>query len=377
MNFSTTTLSVGGYSARIMEAERLVGDRVFGLPPGNALKAYRVGQFIKKPDHWIDDNGSFVVVVKPNKGLWFDWTANDGLNTAVLPTVKGCNPITGLATEGFSLEKIADKCPKCGDKLNSKNFCKQCGYEHPHQNYVSAPNTLWWDGFRSEDGSVRQFFFSEDEMRDVASHLIGKENTVPAFGFAFYNKKAEFRKQKPKNEARFGTCSTGSVVSKGGSKTVFGSCSGGTLSKGSVGDSPVMYFGDNMVHMKGLSSMNLTNSVGDSVDNHVYCCATTDGTSLSDMTSTAAMSFMDCSLSSEPKSRGIEVRSKSVSVGAGAKINQQLQEDTAPISEWMDEPDAIMRIYFVFEEEFAKWRSFGMKCVEDVQAGMLKGIPVG
>ena len=125
----------------------------------------------------------------PETGLWFDWTFNSDKNTAIVPTVKGCNPITGLKTSGFHLERYEDKCPKHGCDFIGDRFCEECGYKWPCQNYVAYPNLLLWDGYRSEDGNVRQFFFTEELMRDVSSALIGRENTVPAFGFAFYTPK--------------------------------------------------------------------------------------------------------------------------------------------------------------------------------------------
>lgn len=348
MNFSTTNLTVGGFSAKIMEADRLVGDRVFELPPGHPLEAYRVAQFNSHPDHWIEGDGSWVVVVKPNKGLWFDWRGNDTHNTAILPSVKGCNPITGEETNGFGLVEYAgglSACPKHPDEmLNIKRYCAKCGYEHPAQNYVSSPNPLWWDGFRAEDGTVRQFFFTEDEMRDVASHLIGKDKIVPAFGFAFYSKKPEHIVRMRSAEVR----------SKGGS--VFGGyLSGNYKSLGSIckGVAPLaMYRAD--------ATPAFTCSVANSIepDNCLFNFA-----------DDRSMDGMSLSMAS--------VQTKSVSVGAGAKINQTLRADAGDITHWNAEPDAVMRIYFIFEEEFAKWRKFGMKCIEDVTPSMLKGIPVG
>jgi len=66
-----------------------------------------------------------------------------------------------------------------------------------------------------------------------------------------------------------------------------------------------------------------------------------------------------------------------VAVGAGAKIKQALQPDTYKLDEWKDEPSSIMRIYFVFEEEFKHWKSFGMKDLYGTRDGMLNGLPVG
>lgn len=351
MKFSTTTLTVAGFSAKIMEADRLVGDQVFALPPGRALEAYRVTQFNRCPEHWVKDDGSWIVVVKPNKGLWFDWRNNDQYNTAILPSVKGCNPITGEETRGFGLVEYVgglSACPKHPDEmLNIKRYCTKCGYEHPAQNYVSSPNPLWWDGFRADDGTVRQFFFSEDEMRDVASHLIGKENTVPAFGFAFYSKKPEHIVRMSSAEVR---------------------CKGISASLGS--DDMGGYSSGNYKSFNGITKGAAPRALYRANTSPSFSC------SVSNIESDNCVlnSFSDNVLMDEMHSRSL---TKSVSVGAGAKINQTLRADAGDITNWNTDPDAVMRIYFIFEDEFNKWRKFGMKCLEDVEPGMLKGIPVG
>jgi hypothetical protein len=182
-----TMMEHKGFKARVMEAPRLTGDQVHALPPGTPLPVYPVDMLLQPPENWMKGPGVFVIPVRPNKGLWFDWRLNSDNNTAVIPTVKGCNPITGMQTSGFHMERYENKCPKHGCDFLHERFCSECNYKWPSQNYIGPRNTLWWDGFLNQkDGTVRQFFFSEEELRDVASALIGKENTVPAFGFAFY-----------------------------------------------------------------------------------------------------------------------------------------------------------------------------------------------
>ena len=182
------TMSYKGFKAQVMEAIRLTGDQVHRLPPGTALSVYPVDAFVKAPENWMKGPGVFVVPVRPNRGLWFNWRMNSEVNTGIIPTVKGCNPVTGLQTTGFHLEKYENKCPKHGVKFMAERYCPECKYNWPDRNFISM-SPLWWDGFRAEDGTVRQFFFTEDELRDIATHMIGKENTVPAFGFAFYTPK--------------------------------------------------------------------------------------------------------------------------------------------------------------------------------------------
>jgi len=59
-------------------------------------------------------------------------------------------------------------------------------------------------------------------------------------------------------------------------------------------------------------------------------------------------------------------QSKSVSVGAGAQIRQELDRDSLGIDGWQDQPAAVIRLYFAFEEQFKQ-------IVEN--GGVTKGCP--
>ena len=203
------TLTNGGYKANLMKAERLVDNRIHNLPPGKAMMAIPIHCLPGSPDGWVRGPGSYVVEVDAEHGLWFDFTGNDKYNTAIVPTVKGMNPITGLKTEDVGIHQYREECPIHHVPFGHKYFCEECGYKWPAQNYVSHPNVLWWDGFRQTDGSVRQFFFTEEDKRDIASAIIGKKNTVPAFGFAFYRCKND-KSPKGMNLKRYSSPQAGS-----------------------------------------------------------------------------------------------------------------------------------------------------------------------
>jgi hypothetical protein len=68
---------------------------------------------------------------------------------------------------------------------------------------------------------------------------------------------------------------------------------------------------------------------------------------------------------------------KEVSVGAGSKINQALAADPHPLDSWCDTPEAVMTIYFVFQEKFEELKAGGMRDLEGKKEGMLSGLPVG
>lgn len=349
MSTSRKTMEHKGYYAKIMEADRLIGDHTFCLPPGTPLDIYPADVFNSYPENWMKGPGVFVVPVRPNKGLWFDWRENDPYNTAVIPTVKGCNPITGMQTTGFHLEKYETKCPKHNCDFQADRFCPECGYKWPDRGYVSM-SPLWWDGWMSE-GAVRQFFFTEDMMRDIASHMIGKENTVPAFGFAFYSPKV--KRVKPQEVSYIYHSNCFSDVKYASSATYWSSAS--NLSEN------LSY--SNKILSRSKTARGITDLERTPTMDALYLAERSIDFSSSEQYSI--------------QQRSVFVPEKEVSIGAGAKIHQELPKDNSPLEDWKDVPDSVMTIYFVFQEEFLKMASGGFRDFIDCKDGMLKGLPVG
>jgi hypothetical protein len=113
---------------------------------------------------------------------------NNPSNTAVLSSVKGMNPLTGRRVAGYELENYQDECPIHHKPFSKGKLCPDCGFKWPHQNYISQPNKFYIDSFVTPSG-VRQFYFTEDMAKSIPELVIGKEDTVPAFGFCFYKLK--------------------------------------------------------------------------------------------------------------------------------------------------------------------------------------------
>ena len=100
-----------GFKASVKRAPKLPNDgRTHPLPSGTPIEVHPVDAFRHPLPSWIEGPGNYVVPVRPDWGLWFDWTGNDSLNTAVMPSVKGMNPVTGRKTMGFRLEQYKKKC---------------------------------------------------------------------------------------------------------------------------------------------------------------------------------------------------------------------------------------------------------------------------
>ncbi len=352
-HLSTFVMECNGFKASLMSTPKLIGDHVHGLPSGSPMPVYPIAALPGCPDHWVRASGSYICPVN-NHALWFNWTYNDPLNTAILPSVKGMNPVTGEKLEGFELRSYRRKCPTHGIPFvkGSKRFCEKCNYEWPPQSYICAPNILWWDGFRQPDGTVRQFFFSEDEVRDVASAVIGKENTVPAFGFAFYEP-VKRREPPPQNIIR----GMGNIVA-----TKIHPMNG-------IHPMNINYTSKGLIGPKGMTGQ--TGPQGCGVNYQSGPIVTYDSVKsfFESEEKTSAMD-LDCDVAEEKPT-------KEVAVGAGARIRQDLEPDTLKVRDWQIKPSAVMRLYFVFYEEFKQIVAKGTRDIVGSKEGFLKDLPVG
>jgi hypothetical protein len=62
-----TLMEYKGFKAAIMEAERLTGDGVHGLPPGRSIQVYHSEEFVNYPEQWMKGSGVFKVYSFINK----------------------------------------------------------------------------------------------------------------------------------------------------------------------------------------------------------------------------------------------------------------------------------------------------------------------
>jgi len=378
------TMEHKGFRAQIMEAERLTGESVHSLPPGTALPVYPVDVFLNAPENWIK-TGGFVVPVRPNRGLWFDWTMNSRMNTAIIPTVKGCNPITGLQSSGFHLERYETKCPKHGCDFLAEKFCPECNYKWSPQNYVSYPNTLWWDTWSVNGVEGRQFFFSEDELRDIATHFIGEKNTVPAFGFAFYSPKEPrieqtvlHRSAQPQYMHTYLSNSAAPVTAYNltGFSAVPCALSYCCESINIISATEASLGTETALEAK---MKNESGGVKRSGRGFSKSLSNTSGSLMSPISDGGMDALLTKDESLYLSERSVEPSKpvKEVSIGAGAKISQVLIEDCFSLDTWRETPDAVMTIYFVFQEKFEELKAGGMRDLEGVKNGMLEGLPIG
>ena len=353
-NSIVKTMEIGAFKASLMRAQRLTGEGIHGLPSGTKVDVFPIAALPGCPDGWVRAAGTYVCPVDADWGLWFDWTMNDVYNTAIIPSVKGMNPITGQKINHIGMEQYRDKCPIHGTDFSHDRYCEKCDYKWPPQNYVCYPDTLWWDGFRSPDGHVRQFFFTDEEKKDIASLVIGKENTVPAFGFVFYQTKNPRNIQPPRylrgEPTFFGPIHTPQNWNIYGADEMVGASLDWT---GDDSDDDVK-----IIHGGGTASVSYNAN-----QSHPKKKAAYDKKFLRGEIQTSA-AF------SKPV--------KDVSVGGGARINQSLSPDPLALDAWTEKESGLIRLYFVFEEQFRQIvEKGGIKDISGTEEGYLSGLPLG
>ena len=220
------------------------------------------------------------------------------------------------------------------------------------------------------DGTIRQFYFSADELRDIATAMIGKEQTVPAFGFAFYSPKERrtfalssyYGHFLP--EIKWITTSSHSTYTNLG---VLGS----SIPAGSVGVTGAQgVSGTDFLYLSASNSGDV--GIGTIMPNSVsFTSSVQESATCGKVMSRCFSSRMaDMAITGSTKV-------KSVSIGAGAKVRQELEPDPYTLDSWKDVPDAVMTIYFVFQEQFEQIKAKGMRDLNGVAEGMLAGLPVG
>ena len=382
-------------------------EAVAGLPPGNSRPAFKVDEYPACPTGWMHGSGkagSYFVPVIPEHGMWLDLNGNkfQKYDVAAVISVQGINPVTGRKTDPIRMEQYKVNCPVHGTPFKQDRFCESCKHKWPGQNYLCSNNNgpFWLDGFMTEEGVVRQWFLTEEECKGVAAQLI-KDQRVFAIGIAFY------RSKEPRKAPDFTP------------RAINYNKSGGSLYCGGITNfnSPGVY---------GSDSVSDTAFSNTSLNGVSFTCAA--GGSGGSFTSSAPIPAVDwegiakggkCSDSGPPletktsggvsrsaeplKSRGhrerlsapatrgtssrgvaskalnreaveIEKESKKIEIGAGAKIDQRVLDDTETLEYWNDEPSAFIYINYCDIETCKRIIESG-KRVEAAE-GFMEGLKV-
>lgn len=339
-NSGSTTLTVNGLHCTFNMPEAVArrhdaqGNEITaGLPPYGPRIGYPVDKFPAAPQSWMHGSGkasSYFVPILADHGMWLDFNQNGNHthHVAAVISVQGINPLTGLKADPIRLEQYKDKCPKHGETFLQDRYCPTCKFEWHPQNYLSSNSggPLWIDGFRTEDGVIRQWYFTEEECKGVAAQLIGAER-VFAIGIAFYLSKL------PKPAPRYNT--------RGGDMVFL-------CSAPSAGIGPAMDYS----YMEESVSCNYE-PMGAVYNNQ-------------------RLGSFEAEAAFEEEAASIEASAKKLEIGAGAKIHQKIGADPEKLDFWQDEPAGMIYINYCDISTAARILVAGMR--QQRAEGFLAGV---
>lgn len=356
-------LSCGFNCPPALKSEGKGDDEVaHGLPPYNKLCAYLTDKYPMAPVHWMRSQGSitsYFVPVIEDAGMWLDLNqcSNHQNDVAVVVSVQGINAVTGLPCKDPQLEQYKETCPKHKEAFGPNRFCKQCNYKWPKQNYLCTTGTpggsMWLDGFRTAEGVIRQYLFTQDKARGVAKAIIG-EDRVFAIGVAFFLSK----QPKPPVSRYSGSnnilTSYSPDVCIGSDNICYGSSTSGD------DDTPI----GSSLDFASFSKSHKINNVSHSL---------TDG-GLRSRASSYGVKGQSVGASSRVNS---QVKVQKLEVAAGAKINQHVYDDPNDLAYWAENVAGILVINYCNEEDCEKILAGGMEDVDGSREGFLAQIPAG
>lgn len=393
-------------------------EKEHGLPPYSRRRSFLVDKYPACPTNWMKTEGSlasFFTTVEHDFGMWLDFNDNAAHTheVAMVVSIQGVNPVTGMPCEDAQLEQYVEKCPKHDKPFGPERLCSDCGYKWPKQNYIATTGTprghLWLDGFRSADGVVRQYILTEEKMKGVATNIIGKER-VYAIGVSFFLSKEE--KPQPVYATRsssgwqnrasdyfdetfaIGGSSIGTSMYRMALGDAFGPSAGaaGAEEDGS-GDWREICDDDNST--VETNSLDVTKG-SDKVQQASYTGGlNSDERKRSKRISSLSKMSKSAKSSTKISTQGIvfgqpqflspmhtptvfnEVGVKKVEVGAGASIAQFVYDDPKDLDFWKDKPESIICINYCTELEGAEIVSQGSVDLSGDKEGYLQDIPVG
>ncbi len=217
---NTHEMHVNGLTCTLHMPPALKGEKVHDLPPRNPRLAYPVDEYPACPSNWMhgsDLASSYFVGVREGEGMWLDFNgcSTHSHHVAIVISIQGVNPISGPLVDPETgdpkmaellLHHYTHKCPNHDVPFQQDRYCPECDHKWPKQNYITTTSTpikyLWLDGFRNDEGKVRQYILTAEELKSIAHQTIGEEKKVFAIGIAFYLSK-ERKPEPPKPERKY------------------------------------------------------------------------------------------------------------------------------------------------------------------------------
>jgi hypothetical protein len=334
---------------------------------------------------------SYFVAIKEDYGLWLDFNKNQDkeYHVAIVISIQGVNPITGMPCTDAYLEQYNDSCPKHNEKFGPNRYCEKCGYNWPKQNYISTTGNnvdeLWLDGFRTAEGIVRQYILTKEDTklskRGVASNIIG-DDKVYAIGLSFFISKEQRRKSNIINSRdisiSYKALSYKTYTTDTTDTTYISTTShicdyepDYTESYPAAAAADVRIDDDNI--SKSYTRFKCL-KLGMKKGASSKCSKLEDyDEKVSKFETEVSSNFLDHNM--YRLMNPIEV--SKLEVSAGANIKQSVGNDPEPLDFWRKEPEAMITINYCSEEECAKIISTGRVKKNSHKEGFLREVPVG
>lgn len=394
-------MTVNGLRAEINTPTALRGKELHSLPPHQQIPAHVVDEYPACPDIWehgSDKASSYFVSLKAGQGMWFDFTQNQFRthHVAVVISVQGINPVTGKPITELCLIQHQKQCPVHNIDFQQDRYCPQCKYKWPAQNYIATTTCqpLWLDGFRNEDGEVRQYIISEEQARGIAKQIEDKDpkfKRVWAIGFAFYLSK-DPKPIPPASPLRsamslFDGYSKGSSMCPGAASMEHDSLDmkdDGLDYEMTSSSGPKWLTTTSPNHPPGIPKIVSVDypsqSAGAPKNLSTYSCSAIQSTSVSVPEAVRQRK----SVLKRVRTSGVMstqapvekvVETKKLEVGAGARIRQEVGVDPNPINFWQETPVGMIYVNFTSEETLQQILGAGKR--EDKAEGPLDGMKVG
>jgi len=355
------------------------------LPPYAKRKSFLVDHYPEHPRSWMESSGtlsSYFVPVQSNKGMWLDFNKNfeHSHHVAIVISIQGVNPLTGLPCTDQYLNQYVEKCPKCLINFKPDRYCEKCGFHYPKQNYLTTTTTpkgsLWIDGFRSIDGIVRQYILTEEKIRGVAANICG-EKRVFAIGISFFLSK----EKKPIKEEKtaFGWYSPLSTPINWQIGTSSSSCSSSYNTSNSSSSQKSWSLTSKNYNTSDSSSSQKSWSLtsNNSLDSDDvlddYLDEEENGSEESESLSEERVSNTE---EYEHTKRSNKKQTK-LEIGAGEKITQSIYEDSEELSFWKEKPEATIVVNYCLEEEAINIIKNGKVPFKVKENGFLEEILIG
>ena len=387
------------------------------LPPHARRKCFLVDEYPACPTDWMKSSGkltSYFVAIKEDYGLWLDFNKNQNkeYHVAIVISIQGVNPITGMPCTDAYLEQYNDSCPKHNEKFGPNRYCEKCGYNWPKQNYISTTGNnvgeLWLDGFRTAEGIVRQYILTKEDTklskRGVASNIIG-DDKVYAIGLSFFLSKEQ---RKGRNTSSRITDSldilykTSTTYTTNNTSTEYietpntyndiydyspsystKSCLPpvpAAAAAPALKSSPI----EHDINKSYVRSRCLKNGMKKATSSK--CSKLEDYDEKSSIFKEEVSSnlpdiddergFLDFNRYREITAEN-PIKVSKLEVSAGANIRQSVGNDPEPLDFWRKEPEAMITINYCSEEECVKIINSGRVKKNGHKEGFLKAIPVG